>query len=432
MARTKITRYVISMLFVLMTAFAIDSAKSLHFLSPQNQEQACQIDDCHKYLHWDLGIVGIETLKLRPNDVLGQLLSNRGVEYFKINQLIEAAKSIFPFRSIRAGKDLTIVSDLADSSIQALVYEPDPYRQILFHLDDSVRVEVINKDVEVRTETSGGVIDQSLWVSMSDLGLPMELIASMENALGWSVDFYHIQKGDEFQLIYERKYVDGQPLGIQKLVGARYTSGNTVYNSILYKGSDYEGYFDLEGRPMKKAFLKSPVEYARISSCFNMTRFHPILKRVKPHLGTDYAAPCGTPIRAVADGRITAASFTSGNGNFVKIKHDKTYDTQYLHMSRFGSGIHPGVLVKQGQTIGYIGQTGLATGCHVCFRFWKNGKQVNPINEKMPPPAAMDLLQLPGYLEYSKGIKEKLDKVIIINPADHRGDEGPAVSMSKS
>lgn len=420
------------MLFVLLTAFAIDSVKSLHFLSPRNQEQACQIDDCHKYLHWDLGIVGIETLKLRPNDVLGHLLSNRGVEYFKINQLIEAAKSIFPFRSIRAGKDLTIVSDLADSSIQALVYEPDPYRQILFHLDDSVRVEIINKDVEVRTETAGGVINQSLWVSMSDLGLPMELIASMENALGWSVDFYHVRKGDAFQLIYERKYVDGQPLGIQKLVGARYTSGSTVYNSILYKGSDYEGYFDLEGRPMKKAFLKSPVEYARISSSFNMTRFHPILKRVKPHLGTDYAAPCGTPIRAVADGRITAASFTSGNGNFVKIKHDKTYDTQYLHMSRFGPGIHPGVLVKQGQTIGYIGQTGLATGCHVCFRFWKNGKQVNPINEKMPPPAAMDLNQLPGYLEYSKGIREMLDKVIISIPAEHPADEVPDESLPNS
>lgn len=431
MARTKITRYAISMLLVLLTAFAIDTAKSLHFLSPRASEQACQIDNCEQYLHWDLGIVGIETLKLRPNEVLGQLLSNRGVEYFKINQLIEAAKSIFPFRSIRAGKDLTFVCDLADSSVQAVVYEPDPYRQILFHLDDSVRVEVINKPVEVRTETAGGVIDQSLWVSMSDLGLPTELIASMEKALGWSVDFYHIKKGDAFQLIYERKYVDGMPLGIQRLVGARYTSGSTVYNSILYKGKEYEGYFDLEGRPMKKAFLKAPVEYARISSRFSLTRFHPILKRTKAHFGTDYAAPCGTPIRAVADGRITASCYKSGNGNFVKIKHDKTYDTQYLHMSRFGPGIHPGVMVKQGQTIGYVGQTGLATGCHVCFRFWKNGKQVDPLKEKMPPPSVMDPSQLPGYFEYSKSIKEMLDKIIILNPAGQHGEETPEVSMSQ-
>lgn len=418
------------MLFVLLTAFAIDTAKSLHFLSPGHQEQACQIDQCEKYIHWDLGIVGIETLKLRPNELLSQILSNRGVEYFKINQLVEAAKSIFPFRSIRAGKDITFIRDRADSSLQAVVYEPDPYRQILFHLDDSVRVEVIDKPVEIRTETAGGVIDGSLWVSMSDLGLPTELISSMENALGWSVDFYHIQKGDSYQLIYERKYVDGKPLGIQRLVGARYTSGNTVFNSILYKGTEYEGYFDLEGRPMKKAFLKSPVEYARISSHFSLNRFHPILKINRAHKGTDYAAPCGTPIRAVADGRITAACFKGGNGNFVKIKHDKTYDTQYLHMSRFGPGIHPGVLVKQGQTIGYVGMTGLATGCHVCFRFWKNGIQVDPLKEKMPPTSVMDPSQLPGYIEYSKTIKDQLDKIIIVNPADIQQKDTPAVSYN--
>ena len=267
---------------------------------------------------------------------------------------------------------------------------------------------------------------------MSDLGLPTELIASMENALGWSVDFYHIQKGDSFQLIYERKYVDGEPLGIQRLVGARYTSGTTVYNSILYKGTDYEGYFDLEGRPMKKAFLKAPVEYARTSSHYSLNRFHPILKINKAHFGTDYAAPCGTPIRAVADGRIEASCYKGGNGNYVKIRHDKVYETQYLHMSRFGPGIHPGVLVKQGQTIGYVGQTGLATGCHVCFRFWKNGKQVDPLKEKMPPPSVMDPTRMPGYIEYSKLIKDQLDNILIINPNDLPEKTSPDVSYSKS
>ncbi len=433
MAKTKFTRYAVSMLLILLTAFAVDMMKSVNSLSSGTNQSACQIDDCKQYFHWDLGLVGIQKLKIQPNDMLSQLLSNRGVEYFKINQLIEAAKSIFPFKSIRAGKDITIVSDLVDSSVQAVVYEPDAYRRILFHLDDSIRVEVVNRPVEIKTETAGGVIDQSLWESMNEQGLPLELIAAMEDALGWSVDFYHIQHGDTYQLIYERKYVEGQPLGIQRLVGARYTSGNTTFNSILYKGNDYEGYFDLEGRPMKKAFLKAPVEYARISSGFNLNRFHPILHINKAHLGTDYAAPCGTPIRAVADGRITAASYTSGNGNFVKIKHDKTYDTQYLHMSRFGEGIHPGVMVKQGQTIGYIGQTGLATGCHVCFRFWKNGKQVDPQKEKMPPPQVMDANQLPNYLEYSKGVKELLDGVIIRTPGMQQDKvTGPALSYSKS
>jgi murein DD-endopeptidase MepM/ murein hydrolase activator NlpD len=157
------------------------------------------------------------------------------------------------------------------------------------------------------------------------------------------------------------------------------------------------GYFDPEGRPMKKAFLKSPVAYSRISSRYNPRRFHPIQKRVKPHLGTDYAAPRGTPIRAVADGTVTKASYTRGNGVYVKIRHDRTYETQYLHMTRYAKGIAPGVRVSQGQTIGYVGSTGLATGPHVCFRFWKNGRQVNHLRENLPPPEPMAKEELPDY-----------------------------------
>ena len=164
---------------------------------------------------------------------------------------------------------------------------------------------------------------------------------------------------------------------------------------------------------MKKAFLKAPVAYSRISSRFSSNRFHPVLKRNKGHFGTDYAAPCGTPIRAVADGKVVQVSRTKGNGLFVKIKHDKTYETQYLHMSKFGPGMKPGVMVKQGQTIGYIGQTGLASGCHVCFRFWKNGRQVDHLREKMPAPSIMDPAQLPGYMEYRDEIKTLLDGVVI-------------------
>ena len=195
------------------------------------------------------------------------------------------------------------------------------------------------------------------------------------------------------------------------MIGALYKSGDAEFYSIRFNSGKYDGFFDLEGRPMKKAFLKSPVEYSRISSRFSNNRFHPILKRNKGHFGTDYAAPCGTPIRAVADGRVSQVSYTSGNGNYVKIHHDKTYDTQYLHMSRFGPGIKPGVHVKQGQTIGYIGRTGLATGCHVCFRFWKNGRQVDHLREKMPPPEAMDPATLPAYFEVRDQIKAALDGI---------------------
>lgn len=397
------------MLLILGTALTLNVAKTING-SLRNQTPAnCTAEECQQYLHWDLSVFGLEKLLIQPNDMLSQILSQKGVEYFKINQLIESAKSIFPFRSIRSGKELTFITDKADSSIQCVVYEPDPYHRILYHLDDSVRVEMIERPTETKIETASGVINESLWVSMEEQDLPLELISAMEDALGWSVDFYHIQKGDSYKLVYERKYVEGEALGIGKLIGAEYKSGDNDYYSIRFNSGSYDGYYDLEGRPMKKAFLKSPVEYARISSRYNLNRFHPILKRYKGHFGTDYAAPCGTPIRAVADGTVEKASYTSGNGNFVKIRHDKTYETQYLHMSRFGAGIHAGTHVSQGQTIGYIGQTGLATGCHVCFRFWKNGKQVDPLREKMPPPQAMDPKMLPEYFKVRDQVKSMLE-----------------------
>lgn len=409
LAKTHLVRYAISLLLVAGVAFALHlSKKDSLFGSEMTWNSTCD-DACEEFLHWDLAMFNLEKLMIRPNDVLSTLLGNRGVEYVKIDQLARAAASVFPVKSIRAGKELTLISDLEDSTVHAVIYEPDPYRQILFHLHDSIHVEVREKDVEVQVETASGVINQSLWISMEEQALPFELISLMEQALGWSVDFYHIQQGDSYKLVYERKYVEGEPLGVGRLLGASFTSGITEHHAILFHTGDFEGYFDLEGRPMKKAFLRAPVEYSRISSRFSQSRFHPVLKRYKGHYGTDYAAPCGTPIRAVADGRVSHAEFKGGNGNYVKIRHDKVYETQYLHMSKFAQGIRPGVMVKQGETIGYVGMTGLATGCHVCFRFWKNGKQVDHLQEKMPPPQVMDFKQLPAYFKVRNQIKAILD-----------------------
>lgn len=411
MTRSRLTRYGIFLLIVLIAGVAVHQARSVY---KQNlREVACELNDpdCEEFIHWDLGMVSLEKIEIQPNDMLGNLLSNRGVDYLKIDALIHAAKSIFPLRSIRAGKELTIISDNADSTVHAFIYEPDPYRQILYHLEDSIRVEVVEKETTIKIESAGGVIEQSLWLSMDQQNLPTDLMMAMEDALGWSVDFYHIQKGDEYKVIYERKYVEGVPVGVGKLIGAEYTSGDTKFHAIRFDSGKHDGYFDLEGRSMKKAFLKSPVQYSRISSRYSTSRFHPVLQRYKGHFGTDYAAPCGTPIRAVADGRVTIASYTKNNGYYVKIKHDKTYETQYLHMSKFGTGIKAGTMVKQGQTIGYIGKTGLATGCHVCYRFWKNGKQVDHLREKMPPPEAMEQLKLPEFFELSSKIKAMLEAI---------------------
>jgi murein DD-endopeptidase MepM/ murein hydrolase activator NlpD len=233
----------------------------------------------------------------------------------------------------------------------------------------------------------------------------------MEDALASSVDFYHTQSGDEFKLIFEKKYVNGEEVGYGKLIGANYTNETGSHYSVFYQNGEYNGYYDEEGRPAKSTFLRAPVKHVRISSGFSMRRFHPIRRQSIPHLGTDYAAPYGTPIIAVADGVVSQAAYGGNNGRFVKLRHDKVYETQYLHMQGFARGIRPGVRVKQGQTIGYVGSTGLATGPHVCFRFWKNGRQVNHLREVFQPAKPMPQSELPKFFELRDRIKIALDKI---------------------
>jgi len=253
-------------------------------------------------------------------------------------------------------------------------------------LDERKKLPVIT-----HLELAAGEIESSLWNAMTDAGMSYALTDRMEDALQWSVDFYHVQPDDKFQLFYEKKEVEGETAAPGRVLAARYsTSGDDIY-AFWYESPDstYSGYFGLNGEPMKSTFLKSPVRFSRMSSGFNMRRFHPVLKRIKPHLGTDYAAAYGTPILATADGVIIERGRRGGNGNFVKIRHSKQYTTQYLHMQKFKEGQSVGTRVKQGDVIGYVGSTGLATGPHVCYRFWKDGRQINHRSLKFPPADPM-------------------------------------------
>ena len=349
---------------------------------------------------------------ITPNLYLSSLLSEFGVSFKTVFKLSNKAKDIFPVTQIRSGMPYSVVS-CSDTCFRPdfFIYHPSVYRYVKFDLRDTCHVEIVHNPIDTLRRSASGVINGSLWMTMQDQGISPALIDRMEDALAWSVDFYHIQNGDKFKVIYDEYYIDGQLAGVGALHGALYETGTKNFYSIHFKSEKYDGYFDEEGRPMKKAFLKSPVRYGRISSRYNLRRFHPILKRRRPHLGTDYAAPTGTPIMAVANGTVTHVAYAKGNGKYVKIKHDKTYSTQYLHMSRFVKGMKAGDKVKQGQTIGYVGQTGLATGPHVCFRFWKNGKQVNHMRENLPPPDPMDPAELPAYYEVRDAIRMELDRI---------------------
>ncbi len=354
-----------------------------------------------------------ETSRIKHNQFVGQILTDNGISYGRVAKLEEKAKDVFDVRNIRAGKRFHLVKkDSCTDNALAFIYEPNPLRYVIYDFRDSVDVKVIEKDYSLIVEMASGEIKSSLWQSMTDQGINPGVIDLMEDALASSVSFYHTKKGDKFKVIYERKYIDGEAVSLGRMLGAYYQNKYGEYYSVYYENDLYTGFYDMEGRPSKKTFLKSPIKgSARISSRFNRRRLHPIKKRRIPHLGTDYAAPYGTPIMAVADGVITKATYSKNNGRYVKMRHDGTYETQYLHMQRFAKGIRPGVNVSQGATIGYVGSTGLATGPHVCFRFWKNRKQIDHLRENFPPAEPMPEDELPGYFEMRDSIRTMLDQI---------------------
>ena len=360
----------------------------------------------------------VQEATVKPNQFFGEILSEAGMSYRDIEQLVNNAKPIFNVKQFREGKSYTLLTPHGQNRAQYFIYEPSIYRYYVFDLGESLSMRQIEHPIETREEYAEGVIESSLWNTMVDQDLSYELAAKMEDALQWSVDFYHLNKGDRFRLVYDQQYINGERAGAGMVKAAYYQSGPSEYYAIYHDEGKHYGYYDLNGRPMNSGFLRAPVKYSRISSRFNKNRFHPILKRRKAHLGTDYAAPYGTPILAVANGVVTKASRTRGNGNFVKIKHDATYQTQYLHMQKFAPGIKPGVQVKQGQTIGYVGSTGLATGPHVCFRFWQNGKQVNHLALNFPPPAPLPSSQLTNFYRTRDDMLARLDlQPVISSPA---------------
>ncbi|MEN0047558.1 MAG: peptidoglycan DD-metalloendopeptidase family protein [Bacteroidota bacterium] len=369
--------------------------------------------------------------KIESGMFFGDILQDHKMSYLDIEQLVQNAKEVFDVSKLRIGKNYMVLASDTAQAADYLVYEPSVYEYIVFDLKNkSAKVE--KREINVQEKASAGIIETSLWNAMVDNGMSFDLAARMEDALQWSLDFHHIQKEDEFKLVYNENYIEGEAVGIGDLHAAYYKTGDDAYYAIYFESEDgeHEGYYDLKGQPMKKGFLRAPVKYARISSRYNLRRFHPILKRTRPHFGTDYAAPYGTPIYAVGDGVVERASYTKGNGRFVKIRHNDTYQTQYLHMQKFAKGMQVGKHVKQGEVIGYVGSTGLATGPHVCFRFWKNGKQVNHLSLKFPPAKPLPEEYMPQFEALRDQYLAKFGKVEIPELVEEEEEEKIAEVVS--
>ena len=350
--------------------------------------------------------------EFQKNEFLSDVLIDEQVPYIQIDKLVKKAEDVFDVRKLRVGKSYTLLCPKdSTQAAQYLIYEPSPFRYVVYNLQADTEVSIVENPIDTLVREASGTIVSSLWNAMIDNDLDYETASKMEDAFAWSVDFHHIQPNDKFKLIFEELFIDGERVGVGNIKAGYFKNGSKEFTAFHYEDESYSGFFDEEGRPMKKAFLKAPVKYSRISSPYNLRRFHPVLKRTKPHLGTDYAAPHGTPIYAVANGVVSRSGYTRGNGNFVKIKHDEVYSTQYLHMSKFAKGMRVGVHVKQGEVIGYVGSTGLATGPHVCFRFWKNGKQVDHRKENLPAPKPMSEENLVAYKKYIVDLKNQLEAI---------------------
>lgn len=325
--------------------------------------------------------------QLRSGDILGELLMKQGLTYPQVHKLVEQCKGKFNISSLRIGKNLNFLKKGISPAPQFMVYEPSPYEYTVFNLQEPYNVETVKREVKTEIVAASGVLETNFWQALTDNGLNDELADGMIDLLASSVDFYHQKQGDRFKVVFEQHYVEGKPVGTGKIIAAVYErDGKESYAINFEKEGQKTNYYDFDGRPARKAFLKSPVKFSRISSRYNLHRLHPILGYVKAHKGTDYAAPTGTPIMSVAEGTVVEAGRKGGNGIYVKIRHDGTYSTQYLHMSSYAKGLRPGTRVAQGQTIGYVGSTGLATGPHCCFRFWKNGQEVDPLRLNLPQP----------------------------------------------
>lgn len=301
-------------------------------------------------------------------------------------QLNLVPRDVFDFRRISAGCKYTLIS--ADDSLlsaKALVYESNPIDYIVFHLQDSLIIEECHREVKTLEKSVTGEIRSSLFETISELGISPELTNKFVDIFAWQVDFQRLQKGDKFKIIYEEDQVENTTVSIGKIFGIYFEHFGSPYYAFPYDQGDGIDYFDEDGKSLRKALLKYPIEFTRISSRYNLNRFHPVAKVFRAHLGTDFAAPQGTPIRSVGDGVVEEAQYKANNGNYVKIRHNGTYSTAYLHMSKIASGIVAGTRVRQGQNIGFVGSTGLATGPHVCYRFWRNGVQVDALRVELPP-----------------------------------------------
>ena len=350
---------------------------------------------------------------IKYGDSFGEIMQENLVDYNKVLKIINDYKEVFDARKIQVGKPYLLLKtqDTLDQ-VEVFVYQNDLINYTVVDFRDSVSVYKARKEIRYVEREASGVIETSLSEAILDQGIDYNITNDLSEIYAWTIDFFRLQKGDKFKVIYKERYInDTVYAGAEPIEAAFFEHEGTPLYAFAYESDSLKNiidYYDDEANNLRRTFLRAPVKFSRISSRYNLKRrIRYYGYKVRPHRGTDYAAPVGTPIMATADGVVTESTRRGGNGKYVKIRHNSTYSTQYLHMRN--QKVKRGDYVKQGDVIGWIGMTGNTGGPHVCYRFWKNGRQVDPLKEKLPAADPLPEPLRPEYYDFISPLKDQLD-----------------------
>jgi len=355
----------------------------------------------------------VETSRIRWNQNITEILDQYTLGQYSTHEVVKEIDSVFDVTKFKAGNRYNLYFFKEDTTrrLNYFVYEHSPTEYVKVNLRHEVSAEKLEKPVRIEQKICTGMIQASLWKTMIENDINPLLAIELSEVYAWSINFFRLEKGDNFKVIYNEKYVDSTAIGIQNIHTAAFTHKGETYYAIPFKQDSTRSFFNMEGNSLRREFLKAPLRFSRISSGYSLSRMHPILNYRRPHRGVDYAAPSGTPIHAIGDGTIIRKGYTKGAGYYVKIQHNSVYTTGYNHLSGYGKGIRKGVKVKQGDIIGYVGSTGYATGPHLDFRFWKNGHPVNPLNVEAPPVEPIKEKNLKAFKKQKEECLEELSRI---------------------
>ena len=348
--------------------------------------------------------------KVKNGQFFSNLMASLGLDSRQSYDLTQACGEVFDVRSLRVGNKYKAYYE--GDVLQYVVYTKDKVNEVVFKCTEPYEVTVSSKPVTVEKKYADVTISSSLWVDMRAAGVSPLLILDLSDIYAWTVDFFGLQKGDRFRVLYDEKVCDGETIGIDTVRYAVFShNGRNLPMVMFNQGDGGNIWWDENGASMRKAFLKAPLKFSRISSGFSYARKHPVTKKVRPHTGVDYAAPTGTPVMTIGDGVVTSVKYEGAGGKTIRIKHNSVYSTAYLHLSKYAKGIKAGTRVRQGEVIGYVGSTGRSTGPHLDFRVWKNGTPINPLKMESPPAEPIRQSNKKAFDETHAKYKAQIDEI---------------------